>query len=248
MQSTLLSRSVKVAYMNTLSERMRLALDAANMDQSELARLVNVSSVAVNGWCTGATKSIKGENLLKASSALGVDPLWLSTGKGEMLPKKTVTTRPIKAWAEGDPIEEDEVEVMRLDLKLSAGSGRLQWEIDEKGARNRFRKSWCDKKGFKPEHLTTVMVDGDSMSPTLIHGASITINTADTSPRNGKVYAIDYQGEFLVKRLFIEPSGQVIIVSDNPDKTRFKSIEVPTEYSEALRVLGKVVSQSSDVD
>lgn len=74
----------KLAYMSTLSERVHAALEAADMDQSDLARRIGVSSVAVNNWCTGATKSIKGENLLKAASALKVRPDWLAYGNGPM--------------------------------------------------------------------------------------------------------------------------------------------------------------------
>ena len=74
----------KLAYMSLLSDRIKLALTEAGLDQSELARLVGVSSVAVNGWCTGSTKTIKGDNLLKAAAALRVTPEWLSSGKGSM--------------------------------------------------------------------------------------------------------------------------------------------------------------------
>lgn len=74
----------KLTYMSTLSERIKMALDAAGIDQSELARHIGVSSVAVNNWCTGATKSIKGINLLKASGRLGVNAEWLSSGVGPM--------------------------------------------------------------------------------------------------------------------------------------------------------------------
>ncbi|WP_179140838.1 helix-turn-helix domain-containing protein [Chromobacterium haemolyticum] len=80
----ILSIGCKLAYMTPLSERIQAALEHAHMDQSELARRTGITSVAVNGWCTGATKSIKGENLLKAAAALKVSPQWLAYGKGTM--------------------------------------------------------------------------------------------------------------------------------------------------------------------
>jgi hypothetical protein len=36
----------------------------------------------VTQWENGETKTLEGENLVKAAAALSVDPLWLATGKG----------------------------------------------------------------------------------------------------------------------------------------------------------------------
>ncbi|QDQ25629.1 helix-turn-helix transcriptional regulator [Chitinimonas arctica] len=234
-----------------LKDRISEALLLAGLDQSELARRIGVSSVAVNGWCTGATKSIKGENLLKAAMHLNVHPIWLATGKGERSPhgQGNISTepRPIRTFEDGDPLEEDEVEVARLTLKASAGGGRLQWEIDTKGTPNRFRKGWCNRKGFDPTKLVTIMADGDSMSPAVQDCASVTINTADVNARNGNVYAIDYQGQFYIKRIFMEADGSVRISSDNPDKIRHPDWHVNKGNGDALRILGRAVQVQNDI-
>ncbi len=248
-----------------LGAALATAIQMKGVSKADVARHFDVKPPSIQGWLkNGRISKTHIEKLLTYFSdvvgpdhwgitnmemaAFGPSQASANSASAEGAEQSVVRVRPIKAWDDGDPIDDDEVEVMRLDLKLSAGSGRLQWEIDEKGARNRFRKSWCSKKGFKPECLTTLMVDGDSMYPTLVHGASVTVNTADTTIRNGKVYALDYQGEFLVKRLFVEPGNVLLIVSDNSDKTRFKDIVVPPEHADSVRVLAKVVSQSSDVD
>jgi transcriptional regulator with XRE-family HTH domain len=156
--------------------------------------------------------------------------------------------RPVVAFDDADPVESDEVLVPRLTLKLSAGSGRLNWEIDQKGTPNRFRKSWCQRKGLKPEALVTVPISGDSMSPGIPDGASVTINTAELALRNGKPHAIDYMGEFFIKRLFRQPDGSVLVRSDNPDKTRHPDWTIPPEHGDALRILGAPVAISADLD
>lgn len=157
------------------------------------------------------------------------------------------TPRPIQAWSDGDALLEDEVEVQRLTLKLSAGTGRLQWEIDDKGTPNRYRKAWCDRHGFAPAQLVTVQVDGDSMMPTLMDGGSVVINTADTKPRAGRIYAVDYRGEFYMKRLFLEPDGAIRVASDNPDKIRYPDWTVRPEHGDVLRVLGRAVQTQNDL-
>ncbi len=69
-----------------LSERLRLAMDAASMSQAELARQVGVKPPSINGWLNGKAKFLRGENLLAAARALQVSQEWLATGKGSMRP------------------------------------------------------------------------------------------------------------------------------------------------------------------
>ncbi len=78
----------RLAYMqlSTFSDRFIYALKKANLTQSKLARLIGLTSQAVNGWATGKTKSIEGEHLLTAAAALGVNALWLATARGPMCP------------------------------------------------------------------------------------------------------------------------------------------------------------------
>lgn len=70
--------------MKNLSERLKYALDEAQINQSELARRVGVTRGAVSLWFKGATNSLDGENLLKTAQALGFSASWLATGKGPM--------------------------------------------------------------------------------------------------------------------------------------------------------------------
>ncbi len=73
----------------TLAERLLDALKKKNMSQSQLARMVGLTSPAVNGLTTGRNKSIDGENLLMMAAALGVNPLWLIAGRGLRYPTDT---------------------------------------------------------------------------------------------------------------------------------------------------------------
>lgn len=111
-----------------------------------------------------------------------------------------------------------------------------------------FRRAWCLKKRYNPEKLVTVMAEGDSMSPGIPHGASITLNTEDTLARTGKRYAIDFLGEFFIKRLFRESDGSITIRSDNADKSRFPDWTISADHMESLNILGRVVSVTYDGD
>jgi phage repressor protein C with HTH and peptisase S24 domain len=150
--------------------------------------------------------------------------------------------RPISAYLPEDPVSEDEVEVPVLNLKLSAGRGNIQWEIDQTGRRHRYDKRWIDNLGIRePEKLTTVRVEGDSMWPGIPDSSSVVLYTGPLNLRNGEVYAIDYLNEFFIKRLYKDPDGYIRIVSDNPDKSRYADIRVAPEFADSLRILGIAV-------
>ena len=68
----------------TLADRIREALDRAEMTPAELARRIGVTRATVSFWLTGATKRIEGENLTKAARELRCHAAWLAEGR---LPK-----------------------------------------------------------------------------------------------------------------------------------------------------------------
>ena len=239
--------------MENLSSRIRERMAALQekypeerINQRWLSKKTGVSTAAVSKWFDGSTSSLKSDTLMATAKALECTPEWLN-GTSSLRTSTTIKVRPIRVWDNGDPLEDDEVEVPMLDIKLSAGSGRLQWEVSESGIYNRFRKSWCTSHGYNPEKLTTMQVDGESMSDVLPDGASVTINTADISIKNGKIYAIDYLGQFMIKQLFVLPDGGVKIISKNPDKDTYPDIVIRPEHETALVVMGRAVSYSANI-
>lgn len=68
----------------TLAERLTTAMERSGITQAELARACGVKPPSVNGWLSGKSKFLRGENLLKAAAVLGVSQQWLATGEGPM--------------------------------------------------------------------------------------------------------------------------------------------------------------------
>lgn len=68
----------------TLAERLTTAMERSGITQAELARACGVKPPSVNGWLSGKSKFLRGENLLKAAAVLGVSQQWLATGEGLM--------------------------------------------------------------------------------------------------------------------------------------------------------------------
>jgi phage repressor protein C with HTH and peptisase S24 domain len=150
---------------------------------------------------------------------------------------------PVLAWEHEDDLPPGEfVMVPRLDVRLSAGGGRDQVEIElVKENPQAFRSEWIRLMKLKPAKLAAMRADGASMEPTIHHGDSLLVDTAQTNVVDGKVYALWYDGGERVKRLFRLPGGGLRIKSDNPE---FDPIELGPEYGGHVRIIGRVVHRS----
>jgi phage repressor protein C with HTH and peptisase S24 domain len=107
-----------------------------------------------------------------------------------------------------------------------------------------FHATWFHANGYKPKKLVACKIKGDSMEPRLFAGDVVIINTDDNTPIDGKVFAVNYEGELVIKRL-IRDGGQWYLSSDNPDKTRHPN-KICT--ADICITIGRVVyRQSSEI-
>lgn len=231
----------------SISERIRVAMAAAGISQVELARACGVSPPSVHGWLSGKAKYLRGENLLRASKALGVSQDWLATGKGQMEASSDQRAMdgvpgaiPIRALDDDDP---EFTQIPMVKLRLSAGMTGFQTDPDVKqGATLSLRRQWVERAGYHPAKLIAIPVKGESMEPTLYEGDIIIINTADTKPVDGYVYAVNYEGEAVVKRL-ARDAGQWWLTSDSSDQRKYHR---KLCQGEACIIIGRIVRKESD--
>jgi phage repressor protein C with HTH and peptisase S24 domain len=135
------------------------------------------------------------------------------------------------------------VPIRRVRYRLSAGV--LGFAVDFEGEDAEplfFRSEWFAKKRVKPEMLVALKVSGGSMEPTLFDGDTIVINREDRTPASGVVFAINFEGECVVKRLRRDALGWWL-TSDNSDKRRFADIQANVDQG---TVLGRVIYRSSE--
>lgn len=75
-----------LSFMNTFTERLKTAMAARKISQSELARRLGVTRGAVHLWCNSTTKELSAPNALKIAKVLQINPYWLVFGEGSMEP------------------------------------------------------------------------------------------------------------------------------------------------------------------
>lgn len=218
---------------NLLSDRIQEIIDAG-FTQADLYRAAGVTKGAVKQWLTGGIQSIKLEYAIGIQRLTGFNSVWITTGKGD------------KRINVNHPIEESEkiIKIQRVNLKLSAGitGFAIDAEHEPAGTYN-IEKSWLDARGLSKENLIAIRVKGDSMVPKLHHGDTVVIDTADTKPEDGTVFAVNYEGEAVVKRLSRD-AGEWWLVSDNPDQQKYH--RKVCRGNECI-IIGRVVRKESDV-
>ncbi|NWK95115.1 peptidase S24 [Sphingobium lactosutens] len=109
------------------------------------------------------------------------------------------------------------VSVPRLALGASAGSGTL--DEDERAAGvMAFDARWLRQLGVRPQRVSIIRVDGESMAPTLSDGDDIMVDHDDDAERlRDGVYVLRLDGVLMVKRIALGPRrGRFSVVSDNP--------------------------------
>lgn len=220
-------------------QRLTQAREAKELKKSAFARLVGVSAPTVTDWENGETKMIDGTNLVNVCSVLEITPEWLIHGSDSPMHLPPGASR-IEVSDEAGP---NQYAIPMVELKLQAGVTGFQTEADGlDGGETILSKSWVDRKGFDPRQLISMHVKGESMEPTFYAGDVVVINLADKKLVDNAVYAFNYDGEAVIKRLSRD-AGKWWLLSDNADQRRFYRRQCST--NECI-IIGKVVRRESD--
>lgn len=214
--------------------RLYAARKHAGMSQTEVAKAVQISQ----GTYAQAEKSGQSSGqVTRLAAVLGVNADWLATGEGNMLDRPHPEEVDLDAHPDLTPIR-------KVTLRLQAGvSGFAVDPLDEiDGPPIFFRNDWLQQRGYKPYNLITVKVKGQSMESNLHDGDLVVINTADTEPKDGEVFAANYEGEAVIKRVKRE-RGTWWLTSDNLDKARYPDKEC---VEGTCIIIGRIIHKQSE--
>lgn len=229
--------------MKLLSERLNFLMKAQGrkIKAVDLARACKIKPPSVSDWLNGRTKNLEGSHLYLAAKFLKCEPLWLATGVGIPFSGCTDSSPPKQ------PIElENNAEyqaIRRVRLNLQAGITGFSIDLlEDDGRPIFFSADWLQSRDYKPDHLIALKVAGESMEPGLYAGDMVVINTADATPCDGQVFAINYEGESVIKRM-VRNAGSWWLHSDNPDQRKFPKKECA---GDGCLVIGRVIHKQSE--
>lgn len=240
--------------MHSQMKRLYEAADALKglKTQAEIARVLNQSSQTVNNW---EARGISKSGMLKAQSAIGCSANWLETGTGEMTLTPTdirLERRDQSSPSDISPFldqsqsvrlgeEPDTIPIRRVTLKLRAGATGFETEPDtEDGGVIHMPRNIIESSNLTPHKLLAIRVRGQSMEPMMFEDDVIVIDTNDRTPISRELYAVNFDGEGLVKQL-VRRDGEWYLYSLNSD---FGPVNV---RSGQCAVVGRVVYQPGRV-
>lgn len=210
-----------------LSERIKLVRKSLKCEtQKDFSELVNFPFSRVQDIERGKVKELKASELETLQENFLINSWWLLTGKGEMFISNDTTKN------------SDNYFIDLLNVRAGAGEGIYNYVIETVDTIS------LDKSFFRTPINTNkikgIQVDGDSMEPTLRDGDYVLIDENINFGTNG-IYAIQYGGQILIKRLQFKMDGTILIISDN-DKYD-KEVFNPKENQLPFQVLGiKILS------
>lgn len=232
---------------NLLSERLKWAvqhrLDAdppiSRITKGKIALEAGVSPPAVGYWFSD-TNGIQAPAARKLAAFLGVDPVWLEKGEGSPNLAPPSEEPGYRALDEGN---RRFVQIPLVELKLSAGlTGYQTVPVGDEDSMLNLREGWMRERRLNPRNLVAIQVTGDSMERALHAGDIVILDTSDTTPIDGEVYAVNYEGQAVVKRLERD-AGDWWLTSDNASPGRHGR---KVCRGDDCIIVGRVVRKESD--
>jgi len=110
------------------------------------------------------------------------------------------------------------IPIARYSVAASAGPGAIAG-LERPVAQLGFSRGWLEQLSrAKPEDLSIIKVEGDSMFPTLNDGDDIMVDRSSAhQPVSDGIYVLRRDDTLMVKRITVNPSrGDYNVSSDNP--------------------------------
>ncbi|MDR1647875.1 MAG: helix-turn-helix domain-containing protein [Zoogloeaceae bacterium] len=221
--------------MRTFGQRLREAREEAGLTQAQLAKQTGLAQATISNTESGRNQG--SSEAVALARALGVSPDWLAEGRGQKRKDE-----PEIIDLETHP---DLVPVKRYSVRPSCSIDGVSIDLyeDENELPIFFRRDWLKSNGYKVENLAALKVKGRSMEPSLWEGDLVVINRAETEPKNNVAFAVNHEGECVIKRLRRSAEGRWNLESDNLDKVHY-----PAEpCTEGTLIIGRVVYRQTEI-
>lgn len=218
--------------MDSIAIRQRLDALIADRgdDYASLSRLIGRNPTYIQQFVKrGVPRRLSEDDRRKLAAHFGIAERLLG-GPAEQL-GRAVMARPTHAAAG------DYVLIPQLDIGASAGTGA------EPGAESplailAFQSTWVrGVASGRPEALSVIQVEGDSMLPTLADGDNILVDADDRERLRDGIYVLRTDDALLVKRLSVNPATKRLTIrSDNDAYPSWDDCDPGT-----VTVIGRVV-------
>lgn len=216
--------------MDTIANRLRMALDMRSMKQSELSELTGIGKSSISTYLRGSYIP-KQKNIYKMAKVLNVNESWLMG--------KNIDSTRTSAYA--DPPDSNLVTIHY------AGPVAAHFDAtpDDAYEQRNIPAEWIGRR--RPEDFFLASISGDSMYPHFQDGDDILCLRCSDMGASGRIgIMLLGDGEATVKRINYKTGEDWIeLIPINPE---FKSKRIEGADLEKCRVVGRVIKVIRTVD
>lgn len=138
-----------------------------------------------------------------------------------------------------EPTDDEFAKIPVYDVEASAGAGAYN-QAENILYYMAYRNEWLRNRGLFAKNLGVIIVNGDSMEPTINNRESILVNHAETVAKDGNIYVVRSGDMLWVKRVQRLPNNKIQLISDN---SFYPAIVLDIEQDD-FQIVGKVVNSS----
>ena len=228
----------------TIASNLKQIREAKGLSQREVSKQIGVANTSYFAWERGKTKPKK-ENLIKLSNIFGVtyealvkdeetDLLSAFHQLTDKRKEKVMTYTQAQLTEQNQEAAEKIVKLFPYKVyeKLSAGTGF----------------SYMDDGSYDTVYFDAELsydfaswVYGDSMEPVYADG-SVALIKDTTFDYDGAIYAIDWEGQTYIKKVYKEEDGLRLVSINEKYQDKF------APYDEEPRIVGKIIGNFFPVD
>ncbi|NRB38817.1 MAG: helix-turn-helix transcriptional regulator [Pseudomonadales bacterium] len=212
---------------HAFAQRFQQIVDQlANGDKKQFALLTGKSASHIYKICRGLSRPSMAY-LQELYDEYRIDLNWLLTGEQNQ-----------SANAAGVAPGTDLIFAPMYDVQASAGYGAA---VDAECIEDyfAFNASFLSRElRVSSEQLAFITIAGDSMYPTLHDGDRVLVDMTQKNVQREGLYLLNTEDGLMAKRLSQNSSGDLQVISDNPDYT---NREIKMQQRQGNEVNGKIV-------
>jgi transcriptional regulator with XRE-family HTH domain len=232
---------------NEIGTALKIYREQSKITLSEMAEKLNVSTTTIVNYESGR-RLPDVDFLIAFAEATGEDFLfWLglriaeSRSAGAEAVKALLDKANIALGSSAGTKGRSFISLPLYDIRDAANIHSASGHERVADEMLQFSTTWIQRElNATPSDLFLILVDDESMEPTLRPGDTILLDKRATTADREGIYMLKMEGVPLVKRLQILPGGIVKVVSDNPAYETF-TIRLSDINGRNIAILGRVV-------
>lgn len=221
--------------MSEVADRIGLRMRELGLKHKDLVEGTSASKGSVSTWVNGVNTPT-GERLVSLAKLLKTSPEWIITGKGsDSFSERDFLTPTVVEYG----VDNEFVWIDVVEANFSCGTGEsIEFHFDAINGKIPFPPSFLKERNVTESAMKIIKAKGDSMSDFIKDGDLVGINLAQTEVIDGEIYAVYLAGEGMIKQIFKEADGSLILHSLNE---KYRDKLVTEENGKNFKVMGRQI-------